>query len=118
MSPRARWDGDVLVLSVRVSPRAGSDEITGYDDGSVKLRVRAVPAGGLANRAVIQVLADSFGVPKSRVAITGGPGARAKVVRVTRPGVVPEALRGAIPAPEQRRSAGPRGENGLKSTKQ
>jgi len=101
VSPRARWDGDVLVLSVRVVPRARSDEITGYDDGSVRVRVRAAPAGGQANRAVVQVLADSFGVPKSRVSITGGLGARAKVVRVTRPGVVPEALRGAIPEPVQ-----------------
>jgi uncharacterized protein (TIGR00251 family) len=54
------------------------------DDGqgglTVYVRERAVD--GKANEAVVKVLAEHFGVPKSRVMITHGQTSRTKRIRV------------------------------------
>ena len=48
----------------------------------VKVRVRAVPEGGKANAALIELLADELDVPKSLVRIAAGQTARLKTVEV------------------------------------
>jgi uncharacterized protein YggU (UPF0235/DUF167 family) len=51
-------------------------------DGTLKVRIAAAPEKGAANEALIAVLADHFGVPRSAVAITSGHVARMKLVRI------------------------------------
>ena len=76
-----------LTLHLRVTPKAGIDRIEGVeqrDDGSAALRVRvkAVPDKGKANAAVIVLLSEAFGLPKSSVRITAGQTARLKTVSI------------------------------------
>ena len=52
------------LLHVRVQPRARQDEVVGWEDGTLRVRVTAAPRDGEANRAVTRVLADTFGVPR------------------------------------------------------
>lgn len=78
--------GGVLV-SVRLTPRAGRDSIDGIgtlsDGRAVALiRVRALPAEGEANAELIALLAKRLRVPKSAVTIAAGHGARLKQVRI------------------------------------
>lgn len=85
---RAIADG--IVLSVRVTPRAGRDAVDGVlalADGReyALVRVRTAPDKGVANETVIAVLARAFGVPKSAVAILSGHTARLKQVRIAGP---------------------------------
>jgi uncharacterized protein YggU (UPF0235/DUF167 family) len=47
-------------------------------------RVAAPPVDGKANAAVCALIAESYGVPKSRVSVVRGASARDKVVRVER----------------------------------
>jgi uncharacterized protein len=47
-----------------------------------KLRVAAPAEGGRANAAVVRLLAETIGVPRSRVALVSGHGARDKVVEL------------------------------------
>ena len=82
----ARDDG--WVLRLRVTPNAGRDLIEGIelrDDGSavLRLRVKAVPDKGKANAAVIALLANALGVPKSAIRLLAGDTARLKTVLVT-----------------------------------
>lgn len=51
-------------------------------DGVLALRVCAPPADGRANEAVIELLADAFGVRASAVEIIKGASARRKLVRI------------------------------------
>jgi len=79
--------GDGLLVHLRVTPRGGRDAIDGIaelSDGRavLKLRVRAVAQDGAANRAVEKIIAQSFNVPVSRVAIVAGASARLKQVRI------------------------------------
>jgi uncharacterized protein (TIGR00251 family) len=82
-----RLQGDGIVLAVRLTPRGGRDAIDGLAElangQEVALaRVRAAPAEGAANAALVALLAEAFGVPKSRVTIVAGPTARTKRVKV------------------------------------
>ncbi len=74
-------------LALRVTPNAGREEIeTAQDrgDGEVRLRikVRAVPEDGKANRAVCALIGKALGLPKSSVQLVSGETSRDKVVRV------------------------------------
>lgn len=70
-------------ISLRVQPRASKDEVVGFDEtGVLRVRVTASPVGGAANKAVVQLLADALGVPKSAVSIASGQSGRNKLVDV------------------------------------
>ena len=76
-----------VAIVVRVTPRGGRDAIDGIDilsDGKsvLKLRVRAVPDDGEANRAVEALIAHSLDVPRRTVRITSGQTARIKHIVV------------------------------------
>lgn len=73
---------DGLVLHVRVQPRASRDEITGIQDGRIRLRLTAPPVEGAANEACQKFLAEILGVPKSAVRLTAGQKAREKTFHV------------------------------------
>ena len=59
-------------------------------DGMLHARVAAPPVDGAANRALIALLSDHLGIPKSRITIQSGESARVKVLRLE--GLEPEAL--------------------------
>jgi uncharacterized protein len=62
-----------------VTPRAGVDAIEGVGpDGDMRLRVRAAPADGEANKAVIALIARAVDVPPSTVRIDRGATGRLK----------------------------------------
>jgi len=73
-----------------VRPRAGRDEIVGWQDARLRVRVAAPPADGAANEAVRALLAERLSLARSRVEIVRGQTARTKVVRVL--GLTPEDL--------------------------
>ena len=70
------------VIGVRVTPRSARDEITGWQDGALRVRLRAPPVDGKANEALRQLLAKRLGVAPSAVSIVSGETARLKRVRV------------------------------------
>ncbi|HLF02563.1 MAG TPA: DUF167 domain-containing protein, partial [Anaerolineales bacterium] len=81
-----------------VVPRASRNEIVGIGpDGALKLRVTAPPVEGAANEAVIQLLADALGLPKSNIEIVAGLSNTSKLVSIIGidPLVVDEKLRAA-----------------------
>lgn len=90
-------------LRVRLTPRAGRDEIGGFDDaGVLRVRVAAPPVDGGANDALIRLIAKRAGVPPSLVSIVAGTTARVKTIHVS--GIDDAALRamlGAAPTGEE-----------------
>jgi uncharacterized protein len=81
-------------LRVRVQPRARRSQLGEVRAGALVVRVAAPPVEGKANAAVCALLAERAGVPKSRVSVVRGAGAREKIVRFE--GVSAEALRAAL----------------------
>jgi hypothetical protein len=77
-----------LSVDLQVIPGAKADRVEGVqvqDDGAVVLRVRlkAPPADGKANRALIKLLAKRLGVPKSEITLASGATARRKRLHLT-----------------------------------
>ena len=68
-------------ISIRVHPRSNRNVVEVADDGTVRVRVTASPEKGKANDAVVKLLADRLGAPKSSIAIVRGHRSRNKVVR-------------------------------------
>lgn len=69
-------------IRVRVIPRAGKTGIEQLADGSFRVRVTEQAEGGRANAAVIEALAEHFGVPKRAVTILQGMASRSKLVEI------------------------------------
>ena len=73
---------DMFRVSVHVQPGARHSAIVGWAEDVLRVRVAAPPVGGKANEALIVLLADTLGVPKSSVRIQRGSGGRRKLVEV------------------------------------
>ncbi len=69
-------------LRVRVTPKAGTDEVAGLRDGELQVRVRSAPEGGKANAAACRVVAGFLGVPKSHVRVVRGDTSRHKTLEI------------------------------------
>jgi uncharacterized protein len=69
-------------LSVKVVPRASRNEVVGWREGVLRLRVTAPPQDGRANAAVLALLADALGVRVGTLAIAGGHASAHKRVAV------------------------------------
>jgi uncharacterized protein len=86
------WQGDTLLLTLRVQPRASSDEIVGpHGEEALKVRITAPPVDGKANQHLIKFLAKSFGVAKSRVTLLKGDTGRDKRFAIKAPKYLPDA---------------------------
>jgi uncharacterized protein YggU (UPF0235/DUF167 family) len=82
-----RYSAQGIAVSVRVTPRGGSDAIDGIETlangrSVLKVRVRAIADGGAANRAVTELLAKALGVPKSSARVLSGATSRLKQIAV------------------------------------
>lgn len=78
-----RRDG-VLHLRLRVIPKSPRTCWAGVlDDGTVKLRLHAVPEKGKANEELIRFLAGEMGVQRSQVCIVAGLSSHSKQVRIS-----------------------------------
>lgn len=75
-----------VIVRVRVTPKSSKDTIDGVEPAAegpaIKVKVRAVPAGGEANEAVERLLADWLGIPKNSVSVTTGHRSRLKSIKI------------------------------------
>ncbi|HET8586475.1 MAG TPA: DUF167 domain-containing protein [Candidatus Limnocylindria bacterium] len=69
-------------LSVRMQPRARTNEVVGWRKGVLVVRVTAPPVDGRANEALCELLADRLGVAKRDVTLIAGATSRDKVVEI------------------------------------
>lgn len=74
-----------MLIAVRVKPNARQTALTQQDDGTWLAAVNAPPVDGKANTALIELVAEHFGVPKSKVRIQSGAGSRIKRIFVPDP---------------------------------
>ncbi|HVY19933.1 MAG TPA: DUF167 family protein [Bauldia sp.] len=82
-----RAGADGIVLTVRLTPRGHHDGLDGVGvlaDGTevALLRVRAAPDSGAANAALVALVANLLGRPKSAVTIVRGATQRVKQVAI------------------------------------
>lgn len=78
-------------MGVRLIPRAARAGLAGIREGRLLVRVTAPPVEGAANEALVAVLAEACGVPRSAVRLEAGTRSRQK--RVSLPAAAAERLR-------------------------
>ena len=87
-----RWQGDNLLLHVYIQTRASCDEISGWHEKGLKIRLTAPPVDGAANKCLLKFISDQFKVSPSRINIIKGKTSRYKVLSIRRPINMPEEL--------------------------
>lgn len=70
------------LLRVRVNPRSSRNQITGWQDGELSIKLTAPPVEGAANKACIEFLADILHVKKSQITMVSGATGRGKVFEI------------------------------------
>lgn len=90
--PFYHWRHTTLVLSCHLQPGARHDAIVGEHGGRLKIRLRAPPVDGKANAALVQFIADTFGVSRQQVTITAGASDRRKTLAIENPQTIPDSL--------------------------
>ena len=65
-----------------VKPGTSQEKVVVAEDGALIVYLRAKAHDGEANKALVKVLAEYFGVAKSRVEIIQGRNSRKKVIEV------------------------------------
>ena len=75
-----------VMLTVRLTPKSGKDEIVGVEtfgeETVLKALVRALPEAGRANAALERLIANWLDVPPSSVAVVQGGKSRLKQVAI------------------------------------
>ena len=79
---RGRREAESAFLPIRAQPRASADQVVGWQDGALKVRVTAPPVDDAANRAILELLARTLGVPRSHVSVVRGVRGRQKLIRI------------------------------------
>jgi len=66
-------------VRAKVRPRAQQNKISDLGDNFFEISVKALPVRGQANREVIKLLAERFGVTQGQVKLIVGGGGRMKL---------------------------------------
>ena len=85
-----RWDGQDLLLRLRLQPKASRDAFVGpYGTDEFKVAITAPPIDGKANAHLIRFLAKQFELPPSHIKIEAGKSSRSKRLRLKSPKKLP-----------------------------
>ena len=69
-------------IRVRITPRSARNEIIGWRDGMLRVRVTAPPVDGKANAALERLIAKTLGVRTSAVSVVSGARGREKTIEI------------------------------------
>jgi len=69
-------------IRVHLTPRAARDEVTGWRNEVLRVRVAAPPVDGKANAALERLLAKALDIAPGRVRVSAGARGREKTVAI------------------------------------
>ena len=71
-----------MKLDLKVVPGSSRDTVAGWLGDALKIKVKAPPQQGEANRAVISLLASALGIDESDITLRRGHGSARKTVEI------------------------------------
>ena len=75
-------NNDSMKLKIKVIPCSSKDCIAGYLEDTLRVKVKAQPEKGKANKAVIKVLAKSLELPRGSIQVTSGITSSRKIIDI------------------------------------
>lgn len=80
---------DIVELRIRLTPKSSKDaveDLTDTPEGpAIKVRVRAIPENGAANKALVATVAKWLRLPKSSISVSAGVKSRTKQLAIVIP---------------------------------
>ena len=73
---------DPTRISLKVIPGSSRDDVSGWLEDVLKVRVRAPPERGKANSAVEKLLANALAIPPNKVRIVSGMTGARKIAEI------------------------------------
>lgn len=74
-----------MYVRVKVRPKSRENKIVEVmEDGTLKVRIKAAPEKGKANKELIKVLAKKYSVKKSEVEIVSGKTDQIKLIKINK----------------------------------
>jgi uncharacterized protein (TIGR00251 family) len=70
------------IIEITVIPRSSRNEITEVKEGRLKAKLTASPVDGAANKQLIALLSETYGVSKRNIVILRGESSRRKTVKI------------------------------------
>ncbi len=70
-------------INIQVQPNARRNEVLGFEDGILHVKVAAPPVKGKANKELVLFLSQLIGVSKSSINIRSGLTSKRKVIAIT-----------------------------------
>ncbi len=74
---------DHLLLHLYIQPRASRNEICGLHESALKVRIKAPPVDGAANKMCLKFLAKSLNLSPKTLELVSGQSSRTKTVKIT-----------------------------------
>ena len=71
-----------MFLHIKVIPSSSKDCIAGWLEDTLKVKVKAPPEKGKANKAVVKVLEKNLDLPKGSINIASGTSSSRKVISI------------------------------------
>jgi uncharacterized protein (TIGR00251 family) len=71
-----------MKLQIKVIPSSSKDSIAGWLDDTLRIKVKAPPEKGKANKAVIRLLESILSLPKGSITISSGLTSAIKIVEI------------------------------------
>lgn len=62
----------MMKLRIKVKPGSKTDEIVREADGGLKVKIKAQPVEGKANKYLVEYLSGVLGLPKSKITLLKG----------------------------------------------
>lgn len=69
-----------MKLHIKVIPSSSKDSFAGWLDDTLKIKVKAPPEKGKANKAVIKILQKCLDLPKGSIKISSGETSTRKII--------------------------------------
>jgi len=69
-------------ITVKIIPRASKNEIVGELAGMLKIKLKAPPVDGEANKELIKFLSKEWKIPKSKIRIAKGETSKIKILEI------------------------------------
>lgn len=73
---------DSCLLPIRAVPNASRSEVVGWEQDELKVKLKAVPEDGRANKELIRFFSKTLKIPKSAIVLESGEKSRHKRVKI------------------------------------
>lgn len=71
-----------MILRIKAKPNSRKDEIIREADGTLKVKIKAAPVEGKANKYLVEYLAGVLNLPKSKISLQKGESSSFKTLEI------------------------------------